>query len=270
MAYATSSDSTLHPNGSNPLPRSSSLSFNHTFSIKLDENNFLPWRHQVYAAIKGHQLLKFIDLMEAPPYLLVTWLSSSMTEKILTRMVGWNSAAQIWFTLEEYYSAQNRAKVSHFRTQLCHTKLTRNLNDYLLKIKHIVDSLASIGHVLSTQDHIEAIFNGFTQANLAALPNPPKPFVSRGGHQSFSPIQFDTFTGGEDFFEETIQTTPLAMEDFLTTLLVIVISIHLPILLFLTLHVVLEVDFVVVSQVLEEDLQILKCSTHCVTNKDTQ
>ncbi|KAF4373716.1 hypothetical protein G4B88_030059 [Cannabis sativa] len=108
------------------------------------------------------------------------------------------------------------------------------------------------------------------EANLAALPNPPKPFVSRGGHQSFSPIQFDTFTGGEDFFEETIQTTPLAMEDFLTTLLVIVISIHLPILLFLTLHVVLEVDFVVVSQVLEEDLQILKCSTHCVTNKDTQ
>ena len=95
--------------------------------------------------------------------LLVSWLLSSMTEKILTRMVGCNSAAQIWLTLEEYYSAQNRAKVSQFRTQLRRTKLTGNLNDYLLKIKHIVDSLASIGHSLSTQDHIEAIFNGLTR-----------------------------------------------------------------------------------------------------------
>ncbi|KAM6582045.1 hypothetical protein CsatB_009047 [Cannabis sativa] len=269
MATATSADSTLRSNGSNSSSRSSSLSFNHTLSIKLDENNFLPWRHQIYAAIKGHRLIKFLDPKVAPPKfvtaadeagnrvseeflewdiqdsLLVSWLLSSMTEKILTRMVGCNSAAQIWTTLEEYYSAQNRAKVSQFRTQLRRIKLTGNLNDYLLKIKHVVDSLASIGHVLSPQDHIEAIFNGLTrdysvfvtslstrkddysvaevesllmaqevrnettesdldiskpEVNLATQPNLPRPSVTRGGHQNFSPIQFGSFTGGRGSF----------------------------------------------------------------------
>ena len=112
MASATSASSVLRPDVSNQLPRSSSISFNHTLSVKLDENNFLPWRHQVYAAIKGHRLLKYLDPTAVPPKyattedeaedrisedflewdiqdsLLVSWLLSSMTEKILTRMVG--------------------------------------------------------------------------------------------------------------------------------------------------------------------------------------
>lgn len=35
--------------------------------------------------------------------------------------------------------------------------------NYLLKIKNIVDRLASVGHIVSSSDHIEAIFNGLSE-----------------------------------------------------------------------------------------------------------
>lgn len=46
---------------------------------------------------------------------------------------------------------------------LRNTRMTGNHDDYLLKIKKIFDTLASIGHTLTPQDHIEAIFNGLSK-----------------------------------------------------------------------------------------------------------
>ena len=36
------------------------------------------------------------------------------------------------------------------------------MNDYLLKIKSLVDQLASVGHVLTIKDQIGAIFDGLS------------------------------------------------------------------------------------------------------------
>ena len=114
----TSGDSSLPPTtttrntSSSILPKTSPITFSHSLSIRLDENNFLPWKHQVYHAIKGGRLLKHLDANLTPQKylsvadreenrvspefedwdqqdsLLVSWLLSSMSEKILTRMVG--------------------------------------------------------------------------------------------------------------------------------------------------------------------------------------
>ena len=86
-----------------------------------------------------------------------------MTEKILTRMVGSETTAQIWSSLSDYFTAHNRAKISQYKTMLRDTKMIGNLDDYLLQIKKIVDTLASIGHSISPQDHVEAIFNGLSK-----------------------------------------------------------------------------------------------------------
>lgn len=152
----------------------------------MDEHNFLPWHHQVFAAIKGSRLqhhldptqtpLKFLsheDQLQdrySPEYevrgeqdtILVSWLLSAMAKKILKRMVGCDSAAQIWETLHVYYSALNRANIGKYKTQLRNSKMQGSLSDFLLKIKSLVDLLASIGHSMSAQDHIEAIFNGLS------------------------------------------------------------------------------------------------------------
>ena len=83
-----------------------------------------------------------------------------MSEKTTNHMIGYDTTAQIWVALNEYYTALNSANISLYKTQLRNIKMTGSLNDYLLKIKGIIDLLATIGHKQSHHDHIEAIFNG--------------------------------------------------------------------------------------------------------------
>ncbi|XP_062078335.1 uncharacterized protein LOC133782904 [Humulus lupulus] len=86
-----------------------------------------------------------------------------MSEKMTNQMIGRDTTSQIWNALSDCYTAQNRAKISQFQTLLRNTCMIGSLSEYLLKIKNIVDILASIGHKTSEQDHIEAIFNGLTK-----------------------------------------------------------------------------------------------------------
>ena len=105
------------------------VSFNHSVSVKLSKNNFLLWRQQVQAAINGYKLQSFMKPRLA--------------------------------ALEAYFAAQTRPKLDQYKTQLQNTKKgDLSINKYLLKINGCVDSLVSIGHSLSTKDHLDAIFNG--------------------------------------------------------------------------------------------------------------
>lgn len=168
--------------------RNAPISFKHVLSVKLDNENHLLWKQQVLAAVRGHNLTQFLESSNQPvkfvsdqdesakavtqefleweqqDQLLVSWLLSSMTEGILTRMVGAESAHQIWSKLNLYFAAQNRAKVSQFKLILQNTKKgSLTINEYLLKVKNVIDKLASVGHQLTDTDHIEAIFNGLPE-----------------------------------------------------------------------------------------------------------
>uniref|UniRef100_A0A803PH60 Retrotransposon Copia-like N-terminal domain-containing protein n=1 Tax=Cannabis sativa TaxID=3483 RepID=A0A803PH60_CANSA len=153
-----------------PLLKSYPISFSHSLPIKLDEHNFLPWKHQVLALIKGSRLKKFLDPTQAPPKfltvvdqrinnvnpkhedweqqdnLLVYWLLSSMFEKTTNRMIRCETTAQIWEQLTGYYTTLNATNISLYKTQLRNTKMIGSLCDYLLKIKGLVHRLATIGH----------------------------------------------------------------------------------------------------------------------------
>ena len=151
------------------------VSFSHSVSIRLDNNNFLLWRKQVLAAIRGHKLqnfvfgtkpspLRFLTLRdeemdnvnpefldwEQQDQLLLSWLLSSMSEGILTHMVNCENSAQVWRTLERYFAVQIRVKVSLFKTQLRNTKKDfLTMNEYLLKIRGCIDFLGLVGHSMS-------------------------------------------------------------------------------------------------------------------------
>ena len=59
------------------------------------------------------------------------------------------------------FAAQTCAKIDQFKTQLKKSqKGSSSINDYLLRIKSIVDSLLSVGYSISTSDHIDTIFEG--------------------------------------------------------------------------------------------------------------
>ena len=88
---------------------------------------------------------------------------ASMSEGILTRLINCDTSGQIWSTLETYFGSQIRAKVSQFRTQLKNVKKEAlMMNEFLLKIRGLVDHLALVGHKMSIADHVEVIFEGLT------------------------------------------------------------------------------------------------------------
>ncbi|KAM6585051.1 hypothetical protein CsatB_012053 [Cannabis sativa] len=181
----SSHSATFNPSNVN-LPKSSPITFSHSLYACLDEHNYLPWYYQAFTVIKGNRLQKHLDLGVTPPKfitnkdwlanrmcfeyedwdqqdnILVSWLLFSMSEKILTRMVGCDTVARILSNLLEYYTSLNRANIGKGETQLKNSRMQGSLRDFSLKIESLVYLLASIGHPISGQDHIEAIFNGLS------------------------------------------------------------------------------------------------------------
>ena len=166
------------------LLRPPSIFFPSTLSIKLDDENFLVWEHQILATIYGLHFFHFLDGTPAPPKfltqsaaessiinpayvhhqqqdnLIVAWLLGSMSSPMLTKMVGLRTSAAIWKKLTIYFASQSRARVKKLKLQLKVSKKDRSISTYILDIKKIVDSLAAIGSPLSDADHIEAILDG--------------------------------------------------------------------------------------------------------------
>lgn len=161
----------------------------HLVSIKLAEDNFLPWRQQALATIRGHKLHKFLlgssvvppkfsspadatadNISEAflaweqQDQLLLSWLLASMSEGMLTQMVGCDYSYQVWAKLEAFFASQTKANVIQLKTQLRNLrKGSLSVSDFLLKIKKIIDSLFSIGCSFTEADHIEAILEGLPE-----------------------------------------------------------------------------------------------------------
>jgi len=180
-----SSSSSPASDNETPLSSSSPSSQLHTFptslSLKLTDDNFLIWSQQVLAQVEGLNLLKFLESSSTPPLflssgkenpnplfllhkqqdnLLVVWLLASMSNPLLTKLVGLRSAYQIWDKLNVYFASNTHARVRKLKTQLKTPKRDRSINVYLLDIKRVIDSLAVVGSKVSTEDHLEAILDG--------------------------------------------------------------------------------------------------------------
>ena len=89
---------------------------------------------------------------------------ASMNDSLLSRMVSCETSAQIWSTLRIYFASQIRAKVSQFKTQLNNTKKgALSIDEYLLKIRNLVDLLGMVGEETKPKDHIKFIYRGLPE-----------------------------------------------------------------------------------------------------------
>ncbi|KAJ1421845.1 gag-polypeptide of LTR copia-type [Sesbania bispinosa] len=163
--------------------------FSNPVSEKVDESNFLICKFQVVSTIKGYKIQSFIsgnggmpkkylsdedeEAMEKlnPEFinweqqdqLLTSWLVSSMTKRLTTRIIGCEYAHQVWKRLETFFTSQTRSKIKQLKDQLKNTKKTGKLTEYLLQIKEIIDMLAAVGSPLNSEEHIEAILDGLPE-----------------------------------------------------------------------------------------------------------
>jgi len=118
----------------NSVPSSSASQFFYPILEKLEDSNFLLWRQQVEPVIKSHWLQRFVanpsipvrfltdadrdadnenpaySAWEQQDQILLTWLQSTLTSLILSRVLGSVHSYQVWEKIHEYFHKQTRAK----------------------------------------------------------------------------------------------------------------------------------------------------------------
>ncbi|KAK6151862.1 hypothetical protein DH2020_014497 [Rehmannia glutinosa] len=167
---------------SSPLP---SLT---TLTLRLDRTNYNYWRVQVLTTVRAHGFEEFLfGTTPAPPQfldgsstgslrslnptysnwmrrdqLLMSWLLSSMAECMLGHVTRCSTAAEVWSVLETLFHTQSKARVNHLRSLLQSTKKgDLSVEDYILKMVGIADSLQAAGKHIPDDDLVSYILAGF-------------------------------------------------------------------------------------------------------------
>ncbi|KAL4301856.1 hypothetical protein GQ457_10G002740 [Hibiscus cannabinus] len=157
---------------------------NKQVSVRLDDMNYLLWKHQVILMIRGHDLKDFLDENFPVPEKFVTyasgqrivnskfkkfkkqdsslasWLLSTISPTILPQLVGAETSATIWSSVNKLYSKLSATKVMHLHCRLrALKKNTISIREYTTQIKEICDLLATItvSRVPYTWDEVVSI-----------------------------------------------------------------------------------------------------------------
>ncbi|KAL5789587.1 hypothetical protein ACOSQ2_004475 [Xanthoceras sorbifolium] len=157
------------------------ISMKLVLTVKLDNSNFLLWRQQVLAAIKGNRLSSFIDPEVQSPdrfnidgsvneefldweqqdQILLVWMLSSITQELLPEFVGYHTTCEAWKSIEQLFASQSKANVMQLKLQLQTLKKAGlSMTEYLKKKKSIMDALAFAGHPLTNDDKLMQILGG--------------------------------------------------------------------------------------------------------------
>ncbi|GAV70641.1 UBN2_3 domain-containing protein [Cephalotus follicularis] len=159
-------------------------------SIKLDRHNYLLWRSQFLSILRATQLYGYIDgsitcpqsqismsndptkLVSNPTYetwiltdqLLLSWINATLSELVMSQVVGLTTLAAVWSALDRLFSSQSRARIMQLRYQL-QTVKKGNLTvaDYFNRVKSIADSLATTSQPVADSDLVLYILGGLGQ-----------------------------------------------------------------------------------------------------------
>ncbi|GAV81757.1 UBN2_3 domain-containing protein, partial [Cephalotus follicularis] len=155
----------------------------HFLSIKLNASNYLIWRSQFLALLRGYDLLSYVDGTAKPPptqfddgssnpayilwhkqdQLLLSWLLSSLTESVHAQVVGLQSSHAVWQYLSSAFSSQSQARILQLRLSLHSLKKgADSMASYLLKAKSISDELSLASKPVSDDDMVLYILGGLS------------------------------------------------------------------------------------------------------------
>lgn len=93
--------------------------------------------------------------------LVVSYITSTLSEPILALTVGHDTAKAVWDCLEEHFSQNSIANAANLRFQLLDLhKGTRSVTEFLQHAKNLADELAHIGQPVSNNDLVLMVFWG--------------------------------------------------------------------------------------------------------------
>ena len=110
-----------------------------------------------------------IDSIENPEFL--TWvqqdqlimstLLSSLTEGVLTQVVGCTTSRDLWMALERMFTSQSQARIMQIHYQLATAKKGgSSISDYFQKFKGLADTLAAAGQPLNDFEIVSYLLAG--------------------------------------------------------------------------------------------------------------
>ncbi|KAJ8622015.1 hypothetical protein MRB53_030544 [Persea americana] len=111
-------------------------------SIKLENHNYLLWCSQFLPVLRAHGLIGFVDGSNVCPDEFVT-------------------SRAVWLALERCFASLSRSHIIQLKSQLQTIKKgSLSIDEYVKKIKHIVDSLAAVCSPVDDEDIIIYTLNG--------------------------------------------------------------------------------------------------------------
>ncbi|GFP99708.1 hypothetical protein PHJA_002114900 [Phtheirospermum japonicum] len=165
---------------SSAIPVIVPLSARHDLPIKLTHKNFTSWRAHLYALLRGHNLLGFIDgsrpcparaadgsnlaIVEAwvqQDHLLLAAIFGSLTAEILPLVSSASTAAEAWGILTRLCMSKSRSCVNNLKSDLFRVQIKdRSITEFLHHVKGMADELSLIDEPVKLDDLTLFIING--------------------------------------------------------------------------------------------------------------
>ena len=159
-------------------------------SEKLSKNNLQLWKLQVLPAIRGAQLLGYLDGSEVAPdkeiavidenkkegkapnpeyarwvatdQQVLSYLLSSMTKEVMLQVgAAATTSAGLWAAVDEIFSSQTRARAVNTRIAMANLKKNNmSAEEYVGKMKALADELAAVGKPLGEDELVSYVLTG--------------------------------------------------------------------------------------------------------------
>ncbi|CAL9238119.1 unnamed protein product [Arabidopsis halleri] len=171
------------------LPR---LNISNCVTVKLTDRNYILWKTQFESFLSGQGLLGFVTgAISAPestipvPHregfpdtapnldyqswsrsdqVVMAWLLGSLSEDILSVVVGAKTAYQVWTKLACHFNRISFSRVFDLQRRLhALSKEGKTIDEYLRALKHICDQLASVGSPVTEKMKVFAMVHGLTR-----------------------------------------------------------------------------------------------------------
>lgn len=157
---------------------------------KLTKTNFVLWKAQVLAMLRGAQLVGFLDDSIKPPSKMVvlqdkdgnpgkkvvnvvytqwvaqeqqvlSYLLMSLSREVFTQVATLTRASEVWSAIEGIYASQSRVRVINTRLARSATKKENlSMSDYVGKMKSLADEMSSAGKPMDDEELVTYILAG--------------------------------------------------------------------------------------------------------------
>ena len=189
--------------------------------IKLTRDNFLLWKTQIFPWLNYHDLGHILTqdppistqlddhggITVNPAYQswwhqdqqVLSLIVTSLSESILSCVVGKNTTKEAWLALSKHCSSTNPSHIMHLHSRLHNTqKGTRSVTDFVQDIQRMCDELAVVKHPVQESVSVYSLLRGLGSTYSA---------FCAGISSNLSNICFDDVVSQINSYEELIRST---------------------------------------------------------------